>query len=306
VSISNVDLNLMLVLHTVLTERNVSRAAARLHVTPSAVSNALARLREVLGDPLVTRQGRGIVATPRALELAPGIARAIREFELALLATPFNPVACKRTFTLALADLGQLIWVPHLTQMMQREFPLASLRVVGIDALISLGNLNSSEVDLHLGIPWKAPGIHFERLIDIKNVLVARSTHSVFARRVTRKSLENLRHVRVEMVSGKKSRDPFDSAFVRSGLQRNVVASVPSFIAAAEVSAASDLVTVLPTLLFDAKARNLGLRKIEAAPPLRTINIAMCWHDRTHADPAARAFRDCVKRAVLSNGSAVE
>src|SRR6266446_3989728 len=79
VSIASIDLNLMLVLHTVLAERNVARAAERLHVTPSAVSNALARLRDVLGDPLVTRKGRGIVPTPRATELAPAIARAIHE-----------------------------------------------------------------------------------------------------------------------------------------------------------------------------------------------------------------------------------
>src|SRR5256885_13571048 len=76
----------MLVLHTVLAERNVARAAERLHVTPSAVSNALARLRDVLGDPLVTRKGRGIAPTPRATELAPAIARAIHEFEQALQA----------------------------------------------------------------------------------------------------------------------------------------------------------------------------------------------------------------------------
>src|ERR1700730_10966398 len=90
VSIASIDLNLMFVLHTVLAEQNVARAAARLHVTPSAVSNALARLRDALGDPLVNRKGRGIVPPPRATELAPVIARAIRDLELALVAAPFD------------------------------------------------------------------------------------------------------------------------------------------------------------------------------------------------------------------------
>lgn len=134
----------------------------------------------MLGDPLVTRKGRGIVATPRATELAPGIARAIREIELALLAARFEPATCTRTF------------------------------------------------------------------------------------------------------------------------RRQVVVSVPSFIAAAEVVAASDLVTVLPHSLLKARARSLGLRAIEVALPLGVVEIAMCWHDRTHADPAARAFRDLVKR--VANG----
>jgi DNA-binding transcriptional LysR family regulator len=95
VSITSIDLNLMLVLHTVLAERSVARAAERLHVTPSAVSNALARLRGAMGDPLVTRKGRGIVPTPRATELAPAIARAIREIELALGAAPFDAASPK-------------------------------------------------------------------------------------------------------------------------------------------------------------------------------------------------------------------
>ncbi|HEY5961263.1 MAG TPA: LysR substrate-binding domain-containing protein [Polyangiaceae bacterium] len=306
VSIARVDLNLMLVLHTVLAERNVARAAERLHVTPSAVSNALGRLRDLFGDPLVTRKGRGIVPTPRAMDLAPSIARAIHELELTLLATPFEPSSCTRSFTLAVADVGQVIWVPRLAKAMRRELPLAHLRVVGIDGLISLGDLNSSEVDLQLGVPWKAPGIHVERLVLEQSALVARRAHPVFARRVTNKSLGGLQHVRVDMVPGKPFGDPFASAFTRAGVERAVVVTVPSFIAAAEVVAASDLVTVLPTSLFNAKARGLGLRAIDAAPPMRAIEIAMCWHERTHNDPAARAFRELVKRIALGSTPAGE
>lgn len=79
--LSSLDLNLLLVLDTVLSERSVARAAKRLHVTPSAISNSLAKLRVALGDPLVTREGRGIVPTPRATELQPALARAIAELE---------------------------------------------------------------------------------------------------------------------------------------------------------------------------------------------------------------------------------
>src|SRR5258706_9253119 len=98
----------MLVLHTVLAERNVARAARRLHVTPSAVSNALARLRVALGDPLVTRKGRGIVPTPRAAELAPALARAMAELERAIAEVPFEAASSARSFTLAMADAGQV------------------------------------------------------------------------------------------------------------------------------------------------------------------------------------------------------
>jgi hypothetical protein len=95
----SLDLNLLLVLDTVLSEQSVARAAKRLHVTPSAISNALARLRVALGDPLVTRKGRGIVATPRAAELAPALARALAELGRLIAHTPFDANRCTRTFT---------------------------------------------------------------------------------------------------------------------------------------------------------------------------------------------------------------
>src|SRR6266850_1790939 len=189
VSIAAVDLNLMLVLHTVLAERNVARAAERLHVTPSAVSNALARLRDALGDPLVTRKGRGIVPTPRATELAPILARTFQDLEDALVTAPFDPATCTRTFTVAVADVGQVAWIPRLAVAMRRELPLAHLRVVGIDALVSLGDLGSSEIDLHLGIPGRGPGFHAEPLLVDPTLLVARRDHPAGAGKLSRRAL---------------------------------------------------------------------------------------------------------------------
>src|SRR5260370_34737495 len=139
----------MLVLHTVLAERNVARAAAQLHVTPSAVSNALARLRVALGDPLVTRKGRGIVPTPRAAELAPSLARAIAELERVITHGPFDSASCTRTFTLAMADAGQVTWLPSIASALSKRMPNARLRDGGVDSLVSLGDLGSTEVDLH-------------------------------------------------------------------------------------------------------------------------------------------------------------
>jgi DNA-binding transcriptional LysR family regulator len=300
VSITSVDLNLLLVLHTVLAERNVARAAERLHVTPSAVSNALARLRDALGDPLVTRKGRGVVPTPRAIELAPRLARVVREIELTLADAPYDAASCTRTFTLAVADLGQVVWAPRLVLAMRREMPLAHLRVVGVDTLVSLGDLGSSEIDLQVGIAAKGPGIYAEPLLEERSALVARRDHPLFKRRVTRRALGELFHVRVEMVPGKNFRDPFAAMFARARVPREVVATVPSFTAAAEIAATSDLVTMLPASFLRAKGEALGLREVSAPLPAHAIRIAMCWHERTHADPAARAFRTLVREVVTA------
>jgi DNA-binding transcriptional LysR family regulator len=299
VSVASIDLNLMLVLHTVLAERNVARAAERLHVTPSAVSNALARLRDVLGDPLVTRKGRGIVPTPRATELAPAIARAIHELEHALQRGPFDAASCTRTFTLAVADAGQITWVPRIAAGMTRELPKAHLRVVGIDSLVSLGDLTSSEIDLHIGVRGKGAGLHVERLFEERVVLVARRGHPALGQRLSRRTLGGLHHVRVDMVPGKNFGDRVAVAYARAGVPREVVMTVTSFTAAAAVVAASDLVTTLPASLLAVHGTQFGLRALVAPVSTPAVEMALCWHERTHADPAAVAFRALVRRAVL-------
>lgn len=297
-SIQSLDLDLLVVLHTVLEERNVARAAARLHVTPSAVSNSLARLREQLRDPLFTRRGRGISPTPRALELKPVLARALGELERAVVSAPFEAQSCTRTFTLAVADVGQSAWVPRLAKAMQRALPRATLRVVGIDSLLSLGDLASHEVDVHVGVAGKGPGLHAELLVEVPSVLVARLGHPAPERRLTARALSALRHVRVEMAPGKNFADPFAASFQRAKAQRVVALSVPSFIAAAEVVAQTDFVTLLPATLYEAKARALRLRALRTVLPVHSTRFSLCWHERTHSDPAAREFRDLVRQAV--------
>lgn len=289
------DLNLLLVLHTVLEEGNVARAARRLHVTPSAVSNALARLRGVIGDPLVTRKGRGIVPTPRAVELAPAIARGLRELEAAVQGVSFDAASCTRTFTLALADAGQVTWLPRIASRMRKALPRAHLRVVGIDSLVSLGDLASSEIDLHLGVKGTGAGLHFEPLLEERTVLAARRGHAAIGQPLSRTALGALQHVRVDMLPGKNLRDTVAAAYARAGIERVVVMTVPSFTAAAALVAATDLVTTMPESLLDAHP---NLRAVAASVPAHAVEISLCWHDRTDADPAAREFRALVRSAL--------
>jgi DNA-binding transcriptional LysR family regulator len=295
VSIEAIDLNLLLVLHTVLDERNVARAARRLHVTPSAVSNSLARLRGVLGDPLVTRKGRGIVPTPRALELAPAIARGLRELETAVRGVPFDAASCTRTFTLAIADAGQVTWLPRIAMRMRREMPRAHLRAIGIDSLVSLGDLSSPEIDLHIGLRGTGAGLRAEPLFEERTVLVARRGHRAIGKRLSRSALGALQHVRVDMLPGRNLRDRVAAAYERAGIERAVALTVPSFTAAAAVVAATDLVATIPESLL---ATHASLRAVTAPVPVHSVEIALCWHDRTHADPAANAFRALVRSAL--------
>lgn len=302
-SISSLDLNLLLVLHAVLAERSVARAAERLHVTPSAISNSLARLRSALGDPLVTRKGRGIVPTPRALEIAPVLERSLREIEATIGTSPFDAASSTRMFTLAVAEAGQIAWLPRIIDVMHREMPRARLRVVGIDSLVSLGDLSSTEVDLHIGMKSEAPGIHAMPLVKERTTLMARRNHPALAGRLSRRRLDALQHVTVQMLPSRTFRDHVSVAYERAGIRRDVVLAVPTFTAAAAVAAGTDLVATLPASFLATRGPRLGLRAVRGPAPVHDVSISLCWHERTHADPPMVAFRALVRRAIISGGA---
>jgi DNA-binding transcriptional LysR family regulator len=299
VSFSRFDLNLLQVLDAVLTEGSVARAARRLHVTPSAISNALARLRLLVGDKLVTKKGRGIVPTPRALELAPVLTRSLRDLHDAVQAGKgFDPSTTARRFTLALSDVGQAVLLPRIAALFAREMPLARLRAIGIDALVLLGGLGAPEIDVVIGPDEGGTEIHSERLFDQSAVLICRQDHPRLAKRGDSKAMGALGHVVVEMAPGQGLRNLSEEAYAKAGLRRTIVMTVPSFSAAAAVVAATDLVATVPASVFDLVGSHLRLRALPLPIPTLTIATNLCWHERTDADPAAAAFRNVVRRSV--------
>jgi DNA-binding transcriptional LysR family regulator len=308
VSLSRFDLNLLLVLDAVLTEGSVARAARRLHVTPSAISNALARLRLLVGDKLVTKKGRGIVPTPRALELAPLLARSLRDLQNAVQAGKvFDPATTARRFTIALSDVGQAALLPRIAALFAREMPLAQLRAVGIDALVLLGGLGGPEVDVVIGPDEGRAEIHSERLFDQSGVLICRQDHPALAKRPDSRAMAGLRHVVVEMAPGQGLRNLSEEAYAKAGFKRTIVMTVPTFSTAAAVVATTDLVATVPASVFDLLGSHLRLRAHPLPIPTLTIATNLCWHERTHADPAAAAFRNIVRRAagVASSDSGI-
>lgn len=297
-SLSSIDLNLLLVLDTVLTERSVVRAAARLHVTPSAVSNALARLRVLLGDQLVVRRGRGIVPTPRAASLAPSLKRALRDLESAVQTDAFDPLTTTRQFTLAIADAGQISNVPQLVKLIGKELPHARLRTVGIDTYISSGGLAGTEIDVALiALVDTVPGLHAMPVYTEKSVLTARQGNRAVGSKISREQLARLKHVEIQVAPGRGHQE-LAHAYARLRIERNIAVIVPNFIAAAAIVAETDLVATLPAGLVDLLGERLGLRRIAGPAPAIATQIKLVWHERTNDDPAMRAIREVVVRAV--------
>jgi DNA-binding transcriptional LysR family regulator len=296
-SVVHIDFNLLLTLDAVLSEGSVARAALRLHVTPSAVSNALARLRTLLDDPLVVRSGRGVVPTPRGLELAPMLRRVLGELGEALRREAFEPATTMRQFTVAVSDAGQISWLPAFGRLMSAEMPRASLRVVGIDTYLSWGGPPSTEVDVAIATICEAtPGVHIAPLLAETSVLVARRGRARASQRINKAQLSMLEHVEVQVAPGRGYRG-LSKLYADAGIERRVAMTVPSFVAAAAVVAATDFVATLPATFVEVFAKQFDLAVVKAPAPVSKAALNLIWHERTHDDLAARAFRSLIFRS---------
>jgi DNA-binding transcriptional LysR family regulator len=299
---SSLDLNLLVVLHTVLEEKTVRRAAERLHVTPPAVSNALARLRDVLGDALLVRRGRGLVPTPRALELAPRLAAALGEIERAIDdGNRFDPALTRRRFVLACSDSDQIWSIPRIVANFAREFPLAQLHVVSVDQLIASDGLATGVVDVAIAPAGvAAEGLHAEDLYADEAVLVLRDGHPLGKKQLSRAQFNALRQVDVWLALGRAGAGNrmAEAFFERHGLSRQVALIVPGFAAAAMVAAATDLAAAMPRRAAEKLAERLPLRVVRIPSPAMWMQLALIWHPRTHEDPGASHFRRLIIEAL--------
>ena len=147
-----VDLNLLVILDALLSEQHVTRAAERLHLSQPAVSHALARLRDLLGDPLLVRQGGALIATARALELATPLAEALGQVQALLAPNRFDPASAKRRFRVAMSDYSAAIFLPGLVRLLRREAPGIDLQIIQASREGMVDGVLNGDLDLAAGV----------------------------------------------------------------------------------------------------------------------------------------------------------
>jgi DNA-binding transcriptional LysR family regulator len=297
--LSSIDLNLLFILHTVLREGSAAKAARQLHVTPSAISNALARLRGLLGDPLLVRQGRGLVPTPRAEALAPVLATAIEQLQVAVGVGPaFDPASSTRVFTLAAADNQLACDIPLVVARFARALPRASLRIVSPDYLIASDGLATGEVDAALapveamprGYRWLQP------LFAESGVFLVRRGHRLAGRKMGRAEFNAALHIDVQIASGR----PGSGARVahrlwrRHRLRRTIALAVPHFGAAAMAAARTDYIASMPERAAALYRQLLKLEVVECPFVSPEVVSALVWHPRSDLDAGARYLRELI------------
>jgi DNA-binding transcriptional LysR family regulator len=268
-------------------------------VTSPAISNALTRLRNTLGDPIVARSGRGIVPTPRALRLAPAIRRALDEIDDALNGDTFDPTTVDTRITLAIGDAGQLARLPKLSALLATTMPRARLRVVHIDAAIALGGIAGTDVDVAVGVSNAAPGVHRKKIYDERSVVIARKDHPRIGERVTKRELSSERHVEVHVALGHASK-PVAQAYARLGIDRDVAMVVPAFAAAVAVVGSTDFLATIPESVVSVLGPPFNVRVVTSPLKIVPLPMHMSWHRRTDKDAAMMLFRDVVVRAMAS------
>lgn len=301
-NLSAIDLNLLVVLDAVLTEKSATRAARRLGVTQPAVSNALSRLRDLFGDPLVVRNGRGLAPTPRAAALAPKVARWIREARAILDDddAAFDPARTEREFTLACADYYGMVVLPPLVAALRESAPHARLRLVSLEELVGGGGL-ADDIDVHVGRPKViAAGCLSLSLFDEEFVCLTRREGSTTRRRMSLREYAAASHVRVRVLGN--VRDPIDDGLEKVGITRKIALTVPHFSLTPFVVLRMGWIATLASRLAHLYASVLPLRVRRPPVAIGPRSVDMIWHQRTTNDPGARFFRDLVVATTRSIG----
>jgi DNA-binding transcriptional LysR family regulator len=291
--ISAVDLNLVVVLRALLDERSVSRAARRLGLSQSATSHALGRLREVVKDPLFVRTRTGLVPTARAEAMAASVRASLDALDETLFAhAPFDPGTVKRTFHIRPSDYVEFLVVPRLIERLVEVAPGVDLfaRATATEPALAL---EQGELDLLIQPPRtgeQTEGFHMQKLWDEQFVGIARKGHPFTRGRVTLKQFASAKHALVAP-RGQPGGGRIDEALREHGLQRHIAFRTPSFLAAPQVVAATDLVMILPARLATALAGQLRLATFQAPVEIPGFEMAMFWHDRQDSDPVHAFLR---------------
>ena len=303
------DLNLLRVFDEVMAERSLTRAARNLSLTQPAVSNALRRLRDTLGDELVQRSGQGMAPTPRALAIWPAVREALRQLQESLVPDEFVPATASLTFVLALADATAASLIPGLNDIFEQEAPDAALRVVPLTTRDPRKLLDDESCDLAVGyFPSVVPDLtakaqsgetmpfSYLRLYDGEYVCVMRKDHPLARGPLTLDRYCAARHMLVSF-SGR----PYgfvDESLAALGRERHLVLTVNQFFTAGRVVADSNLLTVLPRhfVQITGMADQLELRALPFV--VAPIYIDALWHRRSQQRSAHIWLRQVLVRAA--------
>ena len=290
--LSRLDLNLLLVFHHLVRLGRVSRVAQALGMSQPAVSSALGRLRQALGDELFLRTQQGMEPTPYALQLAEPVALALDSLQQALnVRASFEPASSTRHFRLAMTDVGEMYFLPVLMDAMARAAPGVTFEVVSVTQSGLREDMASGRIDLALGLlPQLQAGFFQQALFRQPYVCLMRQGHPLaVGPTLGLQDFTQAEHVRV--LAGGTGHGRVDTALERHGVHRRVRLTVPHYVALGDVLGHSDLVATVPERFARRVLAPFGLTLRPLPVEVEDSVIHQFWHGRLHRDPGHQWLR---------------
>lgn len=293
---NNLDLNLLVALDALLTEESVSKAAQRLHLSQSAMSAALRRLREFFHDELFVIVGRRMLPTQLALELAGPVHRILSDVQCGVIQRePFDPSTTERCFKIAASDYMVRIFLSGIAEQLQRDAPRMQLDIWPLTGTNTLANFSAGEIDLIFSLEQylqsKLPKIE---LYSEDFVVIAWDQNEKIAEILTLKDYERLGHVVVRL--GIDRLTPIDEVFVTdAGIERRTEIVVGAFDHTPDFVVHTQRLATIQRRLAHHYAATMPLRIYELPFDTPKLKMGMQWHRHNTLDPAHRWLRESIK-----------
>jgi len=295
-NLNSLDLNLLIALDALLKEANVSRAAMRIGLSQPALSHALQRLRDLIGDPLLVRTGSRMELTPRAQALRGPLAQALDQVRSLFVPDAFDAASSERQFRLMMPDLAVELLMPPLMAKITQAAPNVRIDVVPWRGPAIFTAEFARTIDLVISIGNAFSGFHRQRLYIDSDALAVRRGHPAGAKLKKRDAFLNARHVAV--INRGQNEDLIDSWLRANGIERRIALVVPGYILALHVAARTDLVAFVPQRLIAALSKQLSL--VSVTPPFDPgiDEQFMFYPTRAQMDPGSIWLR----RLMLETG----
>lgn len=292
--IRRIDLNLLVVFDAIYKSRNLTAAGAALGLSQPAMSHALKRLRWMLQDPLFVRLPRGLQPTPHAEQLAGPVAQGLESIRGTLDRAGFDPSTSKRTFRLAMTDIGEQVFLPALLGHLLRHAPGVAVQTCQITTEDLRDAMASGGVDLALGfIPQLGPGFLQMRLFRSVYACVVRHGHPDIHETLSLKQYREARHALV-LSAGTGHGEVIERAMLAKKIDSNAIQRISHFLAIPAILASTDLVATLPRNLAEAFGQQRKLRLLPPPLELPAFDITLYWHARYDLEPGNRWLREVI------------
>ncbi|WP_321967838.1 LysR family transcriptional regulator [Burkholderia cepacia] len=295
-----IDLNLLVVFNELLRSRRVSAVADTLGMSQPAVSNALNRLRKLLGDDLFLRTSKGMVPTPLAERLAEPIGYALGAIHSSLNEkSTFEPAESRRNFTIAMTDIGEIYFLPGLMEKLAHDAPDVTVSTVWNTSVNLREEMESGHVDLAIGfVPDLKTGFFQRRLFKQRYVCLFRRGHPLAEDGMSLKAFRAAQHIAV--VAEGTGHGMVDEVIQRAGVVRDVRLRVPHFVAVGHILQNTDMIAVVPEAYANRTLEPFGLESSSCPIRIPDIVINVLWHAKNHREPGNQWFRQMVFDAFSS------